>query len=104
MPMTVVVTRSVSGRMRGFLASCMLEVAPGVYCAPRMSRGVRDRVKSVLDGWFPAERDASLVLLWADGSMPAGQGVYVLGTPPYELLDYDGFIVSRHPCPGKTNF
>jgi CRISPR-associated protein Cas2 len=61
-------------------------------------------VKSVLVGWFPDERDASLVLLWADGSLPAGQGVYVLGTPPYELLDYDGFIVSRHPCPGKTIF
>jgi len=54
-PMTVVVTRNVSGRTRGFLASCMLEVAPSVYCAPRMSKGVRDRVKSVLDDWFLAE-------------------------------------------------
>jgi len=95
-PMTVVVTRNVSGRMRGFLASCMLEVAPGVYCAPRMSRGVRDRVRQVLDSWFAAEEEASVVMLWADGSLPAGQGVHVLGTPPYELLNYDGVIVSRH--------
>lgn len=98
MPMTVAVTRNVSNRMRGFLASCMLEVAPGVYCSPRMSQGVRDRIKTVLDGWFPAEREASIVLLWANGSIPAGQETYILGSPPYELLNYDGFIVSRHPA------
>ena len=31
MPMTVVVTRDVEPRYRGFLASAMLEIAPGVY-------------------------------------------------------------------------
>lgn len=105
MPMTVAVTRNVSNRTRGFLASCMLEVAPGVYCSPRMSQGVRDRVKNVLASWFPAERDASIVLLWANGSIPAGQETYILGSPPYELLNYDGFIVSRHPVgQGKEEY
>ena len=42
--MTVVVTRNVPGRYRGFLASCMLEVAPGVYTNPGMTRAVRERV------------------------------------------------------------
>ena len=44
MPMTVIVTRNVEDRYRGFLASCMLEIAPGVYTGPRMTPGVRDRV------------------------------------------------------------
>ena len=44
MSMTVVVTRNVAPRFRGFLASVMLEIAPGVYTAPEMSKGVRERV------------------------------------------------------------
>ncbi|MEO0813153.1 MAG: type I-E CRISPR-associated endoribonuclease Cas2e, partial [Myxococcota bacterium] len=38
--MTVIVTRNVPMRFRGFLASCMLEIAPGVYTSPGMNRGV----------------------------------------------------------------
>jgi len=51
MPMTVVVTRDVPDRFRGFLASCMLEIAPGVYTQPRLSAGVRERVWTVLADW-----------------------------------------------------
>ena len=40
MPMTVIVTRDVEPRYRGFLASAMLEIAPGVYVAPDLSSGV----------------------------------------------------------------
>ena len=50
--MTVVVTRNVVDRFRGFLASCMLEVAPGVYTAPRMNAAVRNRVWLVMEEWF----------------------------------------------------
>jgi CRISPR-associated protein Cas2 len=39
MPMTVVVTRDVEDRYRGFLSSVMLELAPGVYTGPRLGRG-----------------------------------------------------------------
>ena len=36
----------------GFLASCMLEIAPGVYTQPDMSVSVRERVWTVLSGWW----------------------------------------------------
>ena len=69
MPLTLIVTRDVPGRYRGFLASVMPEVAPGVYVAPDLSKGVRERVWAVLaDGWlYPAalgyaERDLALDL------------------------------------------
>lgn len=39
MPMTVIVTRDVAQRFRGFLSSVMLEIAPGVYTSPTMTRG-----------------------------------------------------------------
>ena len=60
MAMTVVVTRDVEGRYRGFLGSCMLELAPGVYTAPRMTRGIRERVWRVIEAWHGE-------LGWVDG-------------------------------------
>ena len=52
MPMCVIVTRDVPARFRGFLASCMLEIAPGVYTQPDMSVSVRERVWTVLSDWW----------------------------------------------------
>lgn len=93
--MTVVVTRNVPDRVRGFLASAMLEIAPGVYTAPRMNAGIRARVWEVLVGWYPATVEASIVMTWTDPSLPGGQGVQVLGETPRELLDYDGIFLAR---------
>ena len=64
MPMTVVVTRDVPERFRGFLASCMLEIAPGVYTAPDMTRAVRERVWVVLDDWHSTARTGGIVMTW----------------------------------------
>ena len=52
MPMTIVVTRDVEARYRGFLTSVMLEIAPGVYVAPDLSAGVRQRVWDVVESWW----------------------------------------------------
>jgi len=95
MSMTVVVTRNVSARVRGLLASVMLEVAPGVYSAPRISPAVRDRIWSVLADWFPNEREASIVLLWQEREMPGGQAMRTLGSPPVELIEVDGLLLTR---------
>ena len=38
--MTVVVTINVEARYREFLASAMLEIAPGVYTSPQMTSGI----------------------------------------------------------------
>jgi len=94
MSMTVTVTRNVSGRIRGFLASSMLELAPGVYSAPRMSAAVRDRIWAVLTDWFTAENEASIVMVWVDPAMPGGQSVRTLGLPPVELIEIDGIVLT----------
>lgn len=97
MSMTVVVTRNVSSRVRGFLASAMLEIAPGVYSAPRISPAVRDRVWTVLGDWFPNERDASIIMIWQEREVPGGQAVRTLGSPPIHFADVDGLILARRP-------
>jgi CRISPR-associated protein Cas2 len=100
MSMTVAVTRNVSARVRGFLASAMLEVAPGVYSAPRISPAVRERIWSVLADWFPNEQEASIVLIWQERDVPGGQAVRTLGSPPIHFMDVDGLILARRPISG----
>lgn len=103
MSMTVVATRNVSARVRGFLASVMLELAPGIYSAPRISPAVRERVWQVLADWFPNETGASIVMVWSDRDLPGGQAVRVLGAPPIEFVEVDGLILSRRPVPAASS-
>jgi CRISPR-associated protein Cas2 len=93
--MTVVVTRNVADRFRGFLASCMCEIAPGVYTAPKMTQGVRERVWEVLHDWFTNEADQAIVMTWVDRSMPGGQAFRMLGVPRKDLFDHDGVFLAR---------
>ena len=97
MAMTVVVTRNVEERYRGFLASCMLEIAAGVYTGPRMTTGVRDRVWRVLSDWHRTLDQGSIVMTWQDLAEPGGQGVKLLGEPPRNLCEADGTLLVRRP-------
>ncbi|MCO6416039.1 type I-E CRISPR-associated endoribonuclease Cas2e [Siccirubricoccus sp. KC 17139] len=95
MPMTVVVTRDVPDRYRGFLSSIMPEVAPGVFVAPNLSRGVRERVWAVLSDWWDGMPGGSILLTWRDNAWPSGLGLLVLGLPRRELADLDGMLLVR---------
>lgn len=94
MAMTVIVTRDVPDRTRGFLASIMPEPAPGVYAAGNLSRAVRERAWAVVSSWYVETRRGSIVMLWKDDRMPGGLGIEILGTPPRRLADLDGVLVS----------
>ena len=93
--MTVIVTRDVAPRIRGFLASCMIEIAPGVYTSPRLSVAVRERIWAVITEWFEELGGRCIVMTWQDPRVPSGQMVRVVGEPPVELVDHDGVILSR---------
>jgi CRISPR-associated protein Cas2 len=96
MPMTVVVTTAVPMRFRGFLASCMLELAPGVYSHPRLSKAVRERIWAVLQGWWDdSGGGGSVLMLWEDTGQPGGQGVACLGLAQRTIVEYEGFLLSK---------
>jgi CRISPR-associated protein Cas2 len=97
--MTVVVTNNVAGRFRGFLASCMLEIAPGVYTGPSMAAGVRDRIWLVLESWHQIFPEGAIVMTWVDAKEPGKQGVKTLGWPPRELVRVQGIWLSRQALP-----
>jgi CRISPR-associated protein Cas2 len=88
---TVVVTRNVPDRYHGFLASCLLELAPGVYAGPALSAAVRDRVWAVCCEWAGALPDeAGVLMTWPDASAPGGQALRLLGWPKREFVELDG--------------
>jgi CRISPR-associated protein Cas2 len=95
MPMTLVVTRDVEDRYRGFLASVMLELAPGVYTGPRLSRAVRERLWVVLRDWHCELRRGGIVMTWRDSTAPGGQSVLTLGELRRDLVDVDGVLLVR---------
>lgn len=95
MPMTVIVTRDVEARYRGFLASVMLEIAPGVYTAPDLSAGVRQRVWRVLETWWTELQQGAIVMTWRDRNAPGGQGLAFLGEAPKTIVDADGVLLVK---------
>lgn len=95
MSMTVIVTRDVADRFRGFLASVMLEIAPGVYTSPRLTRAVRERVWRVLVDWHEAFGGVSVVMTWREREAPGGQALRSLGEPPRQFEDVDGQMLVR---------
>ncbi len=95
MPMAAVVTRNVEARYRGFLASVMLEVAPGVYVAPDLSPSVRTRVWNVLSDWWAALGTGSIVMIWRDTEAVGNLRIETLGEPPKEIADADGILLVR---------
>ena len=99
MPLTVLITRDVEDRYRGFLGSAMLELAPGVYAQPRMSAGVRGRIWTVVEGWYGRLRRGSIVMCWADATAAGGLGLATLGEPPKDIVAHDGVLLVRRLLP-----
>ncbi len=97
MPLCLVVTRDVEMRYRGFLGSVMLELAPGVYASPRMSKAVRERVWDVISDWHATLGSGRIVMTWRDPSAPGALRVQTLGEPPKDLVEHEGSLLVRRP-------
>ncbi len=93
MSLTVVVTRDVEDRYRGFLGSLLLEVSAGVYVGPRMSRSTRERVIVVLTEWHNTLKRGSLTVIWRAAGEPGGIGLLNLGEPSKRIREADGMLL-----------
>ena len=102
MPLTVVITRDVEDRYRGFLGSAMLELAPGVYAQPRMSAGVRGRIWTVMEEWHGRLRGGSVVMCWAEPAAAGGLGLSTLGEPPKDVVVHDAVLLVRRSSPTRA--
>ena len=94
--MTVIVTVNVADRFRGFLASAMLEIAPGVYTSPQLTAGIRERIWDVLARWYYELGQGAIVMTWRDPQAVGEQQIRVLGEAPKSLVDADGVYLVKY--------
>ena len=94
--MTVVVTVNVESRYRGFLASAMLEIAPGVYTSPQMTSAIRERIWNVLSQWYYQLGQGAIVMTWRDPSLIGEQQIRTLGEAPKDIVDADGVYLVKY--------
>ena len=94
--MTVIVTTNVEARYRGFLASAMLEIAPGVYTSPNMTSGIRERIWDVVSEWYYQLGQGSVVMTWRDPSAVSEQEIRTLGESPKQIVDADGVSLVKY--------
>jgi CRISPR-associated protein Cas2 len=95
--LTLIVTRDVAPRYRGFLASSLLEVSAGVYVSPRLNSDTRERIWSTLSDWHRTLQRGSIVMVWQDRSALDRVGLAILGEPPKDLVMCDGLLLTRRP-------
>ncbi len=95
MSLSVIVTRDVEDRYRGFLSSVMLEVSAGVYISPRLNPGVRSRIWEVMQDWHSHLCRGSVLMIWSAPDEPGGVGLRILGEPPRALSVVDGLLLVR---------
>ena len=100
--MTLIVTRDVPARYRGFLSSVMPELAPGVYVSPDMTAAVRERVWAVLEDWWEHAAGSSVLLAFPDRDAAGRIAVRALGTPPVQFATIDGVRVVVRPASQDT--
>lgn len=103
--LTVVITRDVEDRYRGFLSSVMLEAAPGVYAGPGLTARARDKVWDVLVDWHAALGRGSICMLFPDRNSDGGLAVRLLGSPPRKPVRIDGALLMARvsPVPGPRD-
>lgn len=93
--LTVIITRDVESRYRGFLRSAMLEISAGIYISPQLNRDARDRVWEVMAHWHQALHRGSIIMIWRDKTANGHIGLRILGDTIKEFCDVDGFLLTR---------
>ena len=93
--MVVICLADVADRFHGFLRSCMLNPHPGVHVAMDLDAGSRDRIWSILEGWWEAEPRGVGLLLWRDKSKPMSIDMRSFGAPKRDIVEIDDHYALR---------
>ncbi len=93
MSLTVLITRDVEDRYRGFLASTMLEASAGVYVSKSLTPRARDKVWLVVTDWHALLGRGSLTLLYPDSTCDGGLAVKILGASTRHPVKIDGALL-----------
>ena len=95
MNLTIIITRDVQERYRGYLRSAMLEIDAGVFVSAQLNRDVRDRLWKVLKDWFQVLQRGSIVMIWRDKEVSSNIGLRTLGTSRRDIINIHDFLLTR---------
>lgn len=93
MSLTVVITRDVEERYRGFLSSVLLEAAPGVYVSRALTTRARDDIWRVVRDWHMHLQRGSVTMLFSDNKEDGGIAVRSAGVPSRRPVRLDGTLL-----------
>lgn len=99
MSLTVLITRDVEDRYRGFLSSTMLEVAAGTYISKSLTPRARDKVWKVVSEWHGELNRGSVTLIYPDSASDGGIAVHSLGVPTRRPVPIDGALLMKRVNP-----
>lgn len=99
MSLTVVITRDVEDRYRGFLSSAMLEAAAGTYISKCLTPRARDKVWKVVTDWHGELGRGSLTLIYPDSASDGGIAVHSVGIPTRRPVSIDGALLMKRVNP-----
>ena len=99
MSLTVLITRDVEDRYRGFLASTMLEASAGVYVSKSLTPRARDKVWKVVTDWHTTLGRGSLTLMYPDAASDGGLAVKTFGAPTRRPVPIDGALLMLRVSP-----
>lgn len=90
--MMIIVTRNAPEKLRGYLASTLLEIESGIYFSQVGSPRVRAQIWEIVMGW--AEIDTGAVMIYHDKNVPHNFSFEKIGSAPIELKEVDGMLLS----------
>lgn len=99
MSLTVLITRDVEDRYRGYLSSAMLEASAGVYFSDRLSPRARETLWSTVERWYAQLGRGSLQMIYVDSKAEGGIAVRSLGTPSRHVVRLDGLMLMHRVSP-----
>jgi CRISPR-associated protein Cas2 len=104
MSITVAITNNAPSKYRGYLSSCFLEILPTVYVSSKISKRTRIKIQETLKEWYTADgiNQFDICLIWSDAKETGGIGVFNLGYPKSEIIEFYGIYLSKDPIP-KSN-
>ena len=91
----MIITRKVSDKIRGFLASSMLEIESGIYVSSLSSPVVRERIIGVLESWVKMEE--FVLIVFVDAKKPGGFSFKSFGKSDFSTIsikEVDGLLLA----------
>lgn len=90
--MIVIITVNVPERTNGYLSSIMLEVNPGVFVSPNISRSVLEKTWNIVSGWWHENGTGNLLMMKTNKDLPGNIELRYAGSSRRKIVTLDDIL------------